>query len=83
MNKDLITEIGFDKHDRLYVKTRTTAFPYIYREAREINWDDVCRYLFAPSPPRSQLAEPIWWFRQIILVVKEQSCDLRIDQDLM
>lgn len=81
MDKDSIAEIGVDEQGRLYVAPQTKAFPYIYREAMEIHWDDTNHYLFAPPPPRAELAQPIWWFQQIIAAAKEQACELRLAPD--
>jgi hypothetical protein len=78
MDNDAISEIGIDDKDRLYVMPLTKTFPYIYREAMEVGWDDEGRYLFAPTSPRAQLATPIWWFQRILGAAKEQACELRI-----
>jgi hypothetical protein len=76
MERDAISEIGIDDEGRLYVAPETKAFPYIYREAMEVHWDEAGHYLFAPPPPRAQLAEPIWWFQRILSAAKEQGCEL-------
>lgn len=76
MERDTISEIGIDGEGRLYVAPETKAFPYIYREAMEIHWDETGHYLFAPPLPRAQLATPVWWFQRILSAAKEQSCEL-------
>lgn len=76
MERDPISEIGIDDLDRLYVVPKTKKFPYIYREAMEIHWDENGRFLFAPAPPRSQLAAPVWWFQRILAAAREQGCEL-------
>jgi hypothetical protein len=81
MDNDAIAEIGIDDKGQLYVAPQTKTFPYIYREAMEVYWNDAGRYLFAPPPPRAQLAQPIWWFHQIIAAAKEQACELRIEPE--
>src|SRR5450830_1756627 len=78
MNSYEIAEIGVDDKGQLYVAPKTKTFLYIYREAMEIHWNNEGRYLFAPSPPRANLAKPIWWFNQIMAAAKKQSCELRI-----
>ena len=79
MEKDSITEVGIDEKGRLYIMPLKLKFPFIYREAMEIHWDDSANYLYAPPPLRSQLATPSWWFFQIISAAKEQSCELQLE----
>jgi hypothetical protein len=79
MNRDAIAEIGVDDKGRLYVTPQTTAFPYIYREAMEIHWNNEGKYLYAPAPSRSQLATPFWWFNRILAAAKEQECELTLE----
>jgi hypothetical protein len=81
MDTDGIAEIGFDTKGRLYVKPCSRAFPYIYREAMEIHWDNDAGYLYAPTPPRAQLAPPAWWFRQILSAAQQQDCILKLSPD--
>lgn len=76
MERDAISEIGIDDKGRLYVAPETKTFPYIYREAMEVHWNETRRYLFAPPPPRAQLAMPIWWFQRILAAAREQACEL-------
>ncbi|MBW8371023.1 MAG: hypothetical protein K0M66_08620 [Thiobacillus sp.] len=80
MDRDAIIEIGIDDKGRLYLTPSTKAFPYIYREAMEVHWDDQGHYLHAPLPARAQLAQPIWWFERILAAAREQDCELYIDQ---
>lgn len=75
MDRDEILEIGIDDKGRLYIAPKVKTFPFIYREAKEVHWDEK-GFLLAPAPPRSQLAEPIWWFQRIISVAREQACEL-------
>jgi len=79
MDRDAIADIGIDEKGRLYVAPQTKTFPFIYREALEVNWDDKGHYLHAPPPPRAQLATPIWWFKQIISAARVQGCELCIE----
>jgi hypothetical protein len=78
MNRDKIAEIGFDEQGRLYVMPLTVTFPYVYREAMEVAWDDEYHYLCAPPPPRSQLAPVGWWLRQIFAAARAQDCELHL-----
>ena len=78
MDRDEIAEIGIDEQGRLYVKPLTITFPYVYREAMEVAWNDDGHYLCAPPPPRFQLAPVGWWLRQIFAAAKTQNCELRL-----
>ena len=78
MHHDAIAEIGIDDKGCLYVTPLTKTFPYVYREAMEINWHDKGHYLHAPPPPRAQLAQPITWFWQILDAAKAQGCELHL-----
>ncbi|MEJ1959881.1 MAG: hypothetical protein WDM70_11045, partial [Nitrosomonadales bacterium] len=60
MHIDGIKEVGIDHEGRLYVTPKSKTFPMIYREAMEVHWDVKGRYLYAPPPPRSDLATPIF-----------------------
>ena len=78
MERDAISEIGIDDKGRLYVMPETKTFPFIYREAMEVHWDENENYLFAPPPPHAQLATPIWWFQRVLAAAREQACELGI-----
>ncbi len=78
MDRDAIAVVGIDEQGRLYVMPLTVTFPYVYREAMEVHWDDDGHYLYAPPPPRSQLAPAVWWFRQIIAAARAQDCELHM-----
>ena len=78
MDSDAIEEIGVDELGRLYVMPRSRAFPYIYREAMEVHWEPIRRFLYAPLPPRADLQAPRWWFQRILAAAEKQSCHLRI-----
>ncbi len=79
MKREVIKEIGIDDDGRLYVLPSSSRFPFIYREAMEIHWDENKGVLFAPPPPRFLLAEPIWWLMRILDAAKQQECQLIID----
>ena len=78
MQKDQIKEIGIDDKGRLYVKPRLMKFPYIYREAMDVHWDEEGKHLFSPKPREWRYLD---WFKQIISAAKEQSCTLVITED--
>ncbi len=78
MNVDLISEIGLDKKERLYIIPKTVKFPYIYREAMEVHWDSTNGYLYSPKPREWSYFD---WFRQIISAAKEQSCTLKVTKE--
>ena len=69
MEKDLIAEVGIDKTGRLYIVPSSSVFPYIYREAMEVDWDENGNFLYSPVPREWTYLD---WFKQIINAVKEQ-----------
>jgi hypothetical protein len=75
MNKDKIKEIGIDELERLYVAPQVETFPYVYREALEVHWDENHKYLYAPKPREWSRLD---WFKQIISAAKFQGCILHI-----
>jgi len=77
MNRDEIAEIEIDGKGRLLVKPRTCRFPFIYREAMEVHWDNEANYLYSP-PPREW--SYVQWFKQILAAAREQSCDLYLSK---
>ena len=78
MNKDKIKEIGIDQLERLYVTPQVESFPFIYREAMEINWDEKRKCLFAPKPREWSRLD---WFKQIISAASEQGCIMEISEE--
>jgi hypothetical protein len=63
MTTDSIAEVGIDEQERLYIRPSTATFPFIYREAVEVHWDPIERFLFSP-PPRDWTY--LHWFQHII-----------------
>jgi len=53
VDKDTIAQIGINAAGRFEVRPSTKAFPYIYREAMEIQWDDRTYCLYASPSPRA------------------------------
>lgn len=75
MRSDLIEAVGFTEAGGLYVKPSTAEFPFIYREAMEVGWDDAARRLYGPHP--REWTFPMW-FQQIRSAAREQGVDLRL-----
>jgi hypothetical protein len=76
MTSDNIAEIRVDATERLCVVPQSKSFPYIYRAAMEVQWDDKARHLYSPKPREWSYAQ---WFRQIIAAVKQEyGCTLVI-----
>jgi hypothetical protein len=78
MNKDKIKEIGIDELERLYVTPQVETFPFMYREAMEVHWDEKHKCLYAPKPREWSRLD---WFKQIISAAKEQGCKLQITDE--
>jgi hypothetical protein len=77
MLSDQIIEIGIDESERLYVMPQAKRFPYIYREAMEVQWDAVRSVLRSPRPREWSYLR---WFQQIVCAAKEQGVRLEITQ---
>ena len=78
MQTDAIKAVGIDDHGSLWVKPATASFPYIYREAMEVNWDTEEQRLFSPKPrefPDLDFSR-FDWFRQIVAAAREQGVEL-------
>ncbi len=73
--QDEIIEIGIDEKARLYLKPLSKTFPFIYREAMEVHWDEGGNFLYGPKPRGWTYVE---WYNQIIKAAKMQSCILVI-----
>ena len=75
MDSDKIIEIGIDIAERLYIKPKAKSFPYIYREAMEVDWDQDKRHLYGAKPRQWKHID---WFVQILSAAKEQGCELNL-----
>jgi hypothetical protein len=76
MTRDDIAEIRIDVAERLCVVPRSDSFPYIYRAAMEVHWDNEGRYLYSPKPREWSYVR---WFQQIIAAAKDEyNCHLVI-----
>lgn len=77
MNHDNILEIGINENEGLYIKPATAMFPYIYREAIEVHWNEINNYLYGPKPKKWTHLD---WYKQIQSGAKIQSYDLLITE---
>lgn len=75
MRQDTIAVIEIDGAGQLHVVPSSQAFPYIYREAMEVNWDTVRLSLHSPKPREWSYGR---WFQQILAAAHAQECDLRL-----
>jgi hypothetical protein len=73
-----ISEIGIDGDGRLYVVPHSHDFPFIYREAMEVQWAPEAKRLYAPVPREWSYAR---WFEQIINAASAQEYTLAITMD--
>jgi|GEM_PF-1029006 len=78
LKSDLISEIGIDEQSRLYIKPKSAKFPYIYREAMEVHWDEDECFLYSPKPRDWFYLD---WFKQITKAAESQSTRLIINDD--
>jgi len=78
MTTDNISEIGIDELGRLYIVPKVRTFPYIYREAMGVHWDDEKKFLYSPAPKEWTYLD---WFKQIISAVEAQSCELKVVEE--
>ncbi len=75
MQTDDIEAVGIDNARSLWVKPATATFPYIYREAMEVQWDPKRVCLYSPKPREWSYID---WFAQIRAAALNQGVDLRI-----
>lgn len=78
MSVDQIIEIGIDSEERLYVKPESKSFPYIYREAMEVHWDEEKLYLYGAKPRKWTYLD---WFLQIHNAAKQQGYELTLTEN--
>jgi len=69
MKQELIKEIRIDSAGRLCVKPVSEQFPYIYRTAMEVHWDESQNFLYSPKPREFSYGK---WFVQIINAVRSE-----------
>ena len=78
MESDRIIEIGIDSSERLYVKPETKSFPFIYREAMEVHWNEDKLYLYGAKPRQWQYED---WYVRILGATEQQGCELKLDEE--
>ena len=81
MNRDLISEIGIDPTGVLFLRPQEAAFPFIYREGIEVNWDARRKALTCPPLDRIHLWTPVNAFFQILRAAEDQGCILQLSSD--
>ena len=74
MEVDQITEIGIDDQEQLYVAPKCARFPFIYREAMEVHWNEEKKILHSPKPRQWSYAD---WLRQILSAAEKQAIQLK------
>ena len=77
MKQDAIIEIGIDGEERLYIKPSSIRFPYMYREALEVQWNSKGLILYGSKPRKWSYLD---WYNQIIRAAREQSCELTLNE---
>lgn len=78
MKEDTVARIEIDDAGRLLVVPFSETFPYIWREAMEVNWDPDCSALYAPLPRTWTRSR---WLAQIFNAARAQGCELRVTHD--
>jgi hypothetical protein len=68
MEQDTIAEVGIDEHKRL-CQTLKLTFPFVWRAAMEVYWDDERGRLFSPKPREWTYVN---WFTQIVWAVADE-----------
>jgi hypothetical protein len=75
MDRDCIKEVGIDGEGRLYVIPSEKEFPYIYREAMDVQWNADSGALVGGTPREWSHSR---WYEQILAAAAEQSCTLEL-----
>jgi hypothetical protein len=76
MRSDEIEAMGIDDNGSLWIKPATCAFPFIYRAAMGVDWDDGRRCLYTPKPRERSYFD---WFRAITEAARrEYGTELKI-----
>ncbi len=69
MTQEEIAEIGTDAGGSLFVRPRSQTFPFIYRSAMGVHWDEARAVLFGQTPREWSQARG---FEQIVEAVKSE-----------
>ena len=73
MKQEFIATIEIDAAGRIHVTPTESEFPYIYREAMEVSWDESKRTLHSPVPREWTYTQ---WLLHILAAAAEQSVKL-------
>ncbi len=73
MKTDHILEVFIDKETRLCLRVEKEGFPYIYREAAGVNWNQEGRYLYSTPPLDWTYLD---WYRHIYDLAYQYGCKL-------
>lgn len=81
MEKEEIKEIGLDTKGHLYILPTTSSFPFVYRDASGVRWDETKKALVAFEPERWGTLD---LYSQILSAVKnEYGCILFISNETL
>jgi Integron Cassette Protein Hfx_Cass5 len=72
---DDIHEVGIRDDGGLFIRPASQTFPYIYREAMEVMWDEEAQQLHGPRPREWSLAD---WSRHVVDAAAQQGVALRL-----
>jgi hypothetical protein len=67
-----IDEVEIDRSGRILVRPRIASseqYEYIYRAASGVRWMSEARVL---APYETKDGSPAWWFRQIVVAVRDE-----------
>jgi hypothetical protein len=78
MKNDNIIEIGINNNEGLYIKPASATFPFMYREAIEVHWDEKENCIYGPKPRKWSYLD---WYNQIVSGAKIQECNLLITNE--
>ena len=73
MKQEFVAAIEIDSTGRIHVTPGESQFPYIYREAMEVSWNESTRSLYSPVPREWSYAQ---WLQQILAAASEQGVKL-------
>ena len=69
MESEQIKEVGIDAEGKLFIKPLTQEYPFIYRAAMGVYWDDKNHYLYSPILSESKDFD---WFQQMLDAVRSE-----------
>ena len=76
MKSAAISRVEINARGQLHIVPVGCEFPYIYREAMEVNWATATRSLFSPVPREWSYVD---WYRQILSAARKQGVQLTPD----